>query len=118
MQLGLRSSGRKSSMRSSTGSGPTMDDSSKTGSSSNNGTSTSRKSRSEFLAQSMKEMDPQKMIELLEMYGQSSEGDNHGFDCLQSIKNSSQTSMSSLPEVAPPKKHKKSKKSSNFSKAA
>jgi len=45
-----------------------------------------RSSGSQFVAEAMKEMDPQTMIELMEMYANSS--DDRGFECLQTLKNS------------------------------
>ena len=48
-----------------------------------------RRSKTDFVADSIKEMDPHTIIEMLEMYGGSSEDNTQGLVCLQSLKNSS-----------------------------
>ncbi|CAB9518195.1 expressed unknown protein [Seminavis robusta] len=67
--------------------------SSKSKKSSSSSRSSSKKTKGEFVAESMKEMSPHLMIQMLEMYA---ENDNQvAFEAFQGLKNSSDTSSSS-----------------------
>ena len=49
--------------------------------------SSERRNKPEFVAASMKQMEPHQVIEMLEMYAAGADND-YAYDCFQSLKNS------------------------------